>query len=90
MDRALAERVIRVVRDSGGSVDGKVALEDQERRWSFVPSGPWKRGSYRIVVQTTIEDLAGNNIGKAFDVDLFEGVERQFTNTSVNIPFTVK
>jgi hypothetical protein len=90
MDRALAERVIRVTNDSGEVVEGKAGLEDQERRWNFVPSSPWNRGSYRIVVQTTIEDLAGNNIGKPFDVDIFESVQRRLTSSSVSLPFEVR
>jgi hypothetical protein len=89
MDRALAERVIRVVNDSGESVGGKAGLEDQERRWNFVPSAPWHRGTYRIVIETTIEDLAGNNIGKPFEVDLFENVQRRATNSTVRLPFEV-
>jgi len=90
MDRALAERVIRVMRDSGEAVEGKAGLENQERRWNFVPSSPWQRGSYRIVVQSTIEDLAGNNIGKPFEVDEFERVERRRTNSIVNLSFEVR
>jgi len=90
MDRALAERVIRVMNDSGELVEGKAGLENQERGWSFVPSAPWHRGSYRIVVETTIEDLAGNNIGKPFDVDLFESVQRRVTNSTVRLPFVVR
>jgi hypothetical protein len=90
MDRALAERVIRVADGSGEPVEGKTGLEDQERRWNFVPSGPWHRGSYRIMVQTTIEDLAGNNIGKPFDVDVFESVQRRVTHSTVNLSFEVR
>ena len=90
MDHALAERVIRVINDSGEAVEGKTGLEDQERRWNFVPSAPWHRGSYRIAVQTTIEDLAGNNIGKPFEVDLFENVQRRVTNPTVRLPFKVR
>ena len=90
MDHALAARVIRVADASGVEVDGKAALEDQERRWTFIPSGPWLGGSFTLVVQTTIEDLAGNNIGKPFEVDLFEGVQRRLTNSTVKLPFEVR
>ena len=89
MDHALAQRVIQVVNDSKQLLDGKVALEDDERRWSFVPTQDWRRGPHSLQVQTTIEDLAGNNIGKAFEVDLFGGVQRRFTNSTVWLPFDV-
>ncbi len=90
MDQALAERLIRIMNDAGEFVAGKVELEDRERRWTFVPNKPWHRGSYRIVVQTTIEDLAGNNIGRPFEVDLFEDVQQSLTNSTVKVPFEVR
>ena len=51
-------------------------LDDRERRWSFIPAEPWQEGFHRIVIRATIEDLAGNNIGKTFDVDLASGGPR--------------
>ena len=89
MDQALAQRVIQVVNDANQLIEGKVALEDHERRWKFTPTEAWRRGSHALQVQTTIEDLAGNNIGKAFEVDLFEGVQRRFTNSTIRLPFNV-
>ncbi|MGH9940424.1 MAG: Ig-like domain-containing protein, partial [Blastocatellia bacterium] len=79
MDHALAQRVIRVITESGEPVEGKVLLEDQERRWIFTPDTIWRHGRYQLIIQTTLEDLAGNNIGKPFEVDLFEGVERRLS-----------
>jgi hypothetical protein len=90
VDHALALRLISVAGESGESLDGKAALEDQERRWIFTPGSLWRRGTYRLVIQTTLEDLAGNNIGKPFDVDLFEGVQRRLTTSNLKIPFEVR
>jgi len=90
MDNALTQRVIHVTDASGKTVAGDIVLTDQERRWSFQPLGPWKRGQHQLVVQTTIEDLAGNNIGKPFDVDLFEGVQRRLTTSTINLPLPIQ
>lgn len=90
LDHALAQRMIHVADKSAHAVDGKVAISDHERRWSFVPAQPWNTGAHTLLVQNTIEDTAGNNIGKSFEVDLFEGVQRRFTNTTVRLPFQVK
>jgi hypothetical protein len=90
LDHALAQRLINVSDATGAIVTGQVALEQQERRWVFVPSTPWPLGRYQLVVQTTIEDLAGNNIGKPFEVDLFEGVQRRITTSSIKLPFEVR
>ena len=90
MDHALAQRVIRVMSGLNQPVDGSTALENEERRWTFIPARSWSRGLHALSVQTTIEDLAGNNIGKAFEVDLFEPVQRRFTNSVVRLPFEVR
>lgn len=71
-------------------LDGDPALGAEERQWSFVPDRPWQRGSHRLIVATTIEDLAGNNIGKTFDVDLFENVQRRVETRNVSVAFEVK
>jgi hypothetical protein len=90
LDRALALRLIRVAAPDGRDLDGAVDVSDQERRWTFTPAAPWSAGAHALVIATTIEDLAGNNIGKAFDVDVFEDVQRSLTSETVRLPFTVK
>jgi hypothetical protein len=90
MDDALARRVIRVTSVSGELVEGQSATEDEERRWVFAPGQAWVAGRYQLVVQTTVEDLAGNNIGKPFEVDLFQGVTPRLTNSSIKLGFEVR
>jgi hypothetical protein len=92
MEHALALRMIRVVAktDGGGALAGETALTDEERRWTFVPAQTWARGRHELVVDTTIEDLAGNNIGKTFDVDLEEGAPRRLDTPQVFLEFEVK
>jgi hypothetical protein len=85
MDHALALRMIRIE-----NVSGEKQLSANEQVWSFTPSEPWKAGAYRLQVQTTIEDLAGNNIGKPFEVDLFESVQKRITNEVVSREFRVE
>jgi hypothetical protein len=74
MDHALALRMLTVY-----SVVGIARLEAHERVWLFTPAQPWPAGKFRLRVQTTIEDLAGNNLGNPFEVDLFEGVQKGIT-----------
>ena len=56
----------------------------------FIPDDLWGKGRHRLRVETTIEDLAGNNIGKPFEVDLFEGVERRLRKEAVERSFEVR
>jgi hypothetical protein len=89
IDAALLQRFIEVVNHKGDRVNGQVTVEREETRWIFTPAEPWSAGDYKIEIVSTLEDLAGNKINKAFDVDVFERVERQITLESYSLPFTV-
>jgi hypothetical protein len=90
LDHALALRMIRVLDAEEHPVPGEARLGGAEREWLFTPQRAWQKGRYRVVVETTIEDLAGNNIGKPFEVDLFEGVQQSLSNSTVAILFEVR
>jgi hypothetical protein len=90
LDQALALRLLAVTTQGGESIEGEAVLGPQQRRWGFVPAQPWTKGVLQIVVPTILEDLSGNNVGKTFDVDMFEGVPKTFSTTSVRLPFEVK
>ena len=90
MDHALAQRVIHVLNSSDELVHGQTALRDEERRWTFVPEAAWREGAYRLRIENTIEDLAGNNIGKPFEVDLFDDASERRTNATVVLPFVIR
>jgi hypothetical protein len=93
MDHALALRMIQVMRGTGKSarhVEGTCALAKEEQQWNLTPIEPWHRGPHELLVRSTIEDLAGNNIGKPFEVDLFDGVQRRLSNTVVRVAFEVR
>ncbi len=89
MDYALATRAIRVVTAGNARVAGVVRLLEHELRWRFVPDLPWIAGPHRLMIQPTLEDLAGNNIGKAFEVGATELLDRQVPASDVSLPFTV-
>ena len=90
VDHALALRLIRVAHPDGKPVEGFTTLTDGERRWSFTPARPWSPGPHQVVIAATLEDLAGNNIGKAFEVDLRERGELLDLAKSVKLSFEVK
>jgi hypothetical protein len=90
LDHALAQRLIQVKRVDGSRVPGTTTLDEQEQRWNFVPAEAWRAGAHQLTIQTTIEDLAGNNIGKPFEVDVFEGVQRRLTRSTATVRFEVR
>src|SRR5262245_60071898 len=62
LDHALLAHMITVEGAGKKTIAGDVAVADQERRWEFRPEQPWAVGEYSLVVDTTLEDSAGNNL----------------------------
>jgi hypothetical protein len=89
LDRALVERMLWVVNSSGDRIAGAVEIDGQETAWRFAPRERWPVGEYRLVVDTALEDLAGNAVGRAFDVDVFGPVQNHVDSKTVSIPFTI-
>lgn len=90
LDYALLQRMIWIVDAEGRKVAGKVALADEETRWSFTPELPWRPGRYQLVIDTRLEDLAGNQVGKTFEIDVFHPVDREVKGETVQREFQIK
>lgn len=89
LDHAMLQRVL-VVRDAAGdSPAGEIRVEQGETVWSFRPDDPWKAGEYTLEVETTLEDAAGNSIGRMFDVDVVTPIEKRVFPETVSLPFKV-
>ncbi len=69
LDHALATRMLAVLDPDGERVPGSVALAEGDSAWTFTPKLPWLAGDYSLRVGGALEDLAGNNIVRVFDVD---------------------
>jgi hypothetical protein len=67
LDWALLFHTITVGRPDRSVIDGRVAVDQCERRWNFFPSSPWIAGTYRITVGSGLEDVCGNTVTGAFD-----------------------
>ncbi len=69
LDHALLVDAIAVLDPDGRPVAGRAVIDKSERGRRFLPDRPWTAGTYRVVVDTTLEDLAGNSIARPFEVD---------------------
>jgi hypothetical protein len=85
MDFALLHHEISVP-----GMTGAVEVARGETEWRFTPDRPWIAGEQKIVVRTTLEDLAGNHILRAFDVDVFDRVTPKVTSETVTLPLHIK
>lgn len=88
MDYALLSRVIQVI-SARGPVRGQVVIDHDETQWRFTPNELWKAGEYLLQIDQSLEDLAGNHIGRAFDVDTFDPVSKNLERTTVSLPFRI-
>ena len=68
LDAAIAARAFSV-RQSGARITGTIRLEATETRFVFTPDRPWTPGAYALVADAVLEDIAGNRIGRPFDID---------------------
>ena len=70
LDHAMLDRVLSVRDASGRELAGTAMIDEHEQRWSFTPHLPWQRGRHVVVVESILEDMAGNSISRPFEVDL--------------------
>ncbi len=72
LDHGLLLRALGVIAPGGKPLEGQVVVGAHELTWTFTPVEPWKAGAYNVVAFAMLEDLAGNRIGRAFEVDQFD------------------
>jgi hypothetical protein len=91
IDRALAQRMIRLEDPEGALLLGSVEVTDGERKLRFpAPRGGWSKGRYKLLIDTRLEDVCGNRVGEPFEVDIFKPVERSIETEIVTREFTLK
>ncbi len=88
LDHGLLMRALGVVRN-GESIAGDITIETAETRWIFTPRDPWRAGPHELLALDTLEDAAGNQIGRAFEVDNFETVDKSPNPQRILVPFVV-
>ncbi|MBL8794247.1 MAG: hypothetical protein JNM56_10095 [Planctomycetia bacterium] len=89
-DHALLHRLVWVADEHGRKVAGKTTVTDQEKRWQFTPDKPWPAGKFTLVADTKLEDLAGNNLERQFEVDVFRPVEKEIKKDTIELPFVLQ
>jgi hypothetical protein len=89
LDHGLLLRALGVTRD-GAPVDGDIVVDNAETRWTFTPREPWRAGTYELLALDILEDVAGNQIGRAFEVDNFDTVDESPNPQRLTIPFRVE
>jgi hypothetical protein len=89
MDHALLSRLLWITDASGRKVPGSARITNHEACWQFTPRKAWSPGTYYLVAGTTLEDLAGNSIGRPFELDVLHPVTQHVDNETIRVPFQV-
>ena len=70
LDHVLAERTIAITDAKGNEVKGKLQVNNIGSVVNFLPEIEWGKGIYVLQIESRLEDLAGNNLDRLFDIDL--------------------
>ena len=84
LDFALLSDVFQVPGVSGASTIGP-----GETEWRFQPAQAWTAGEHKVVIDMALEDLAGNRIGRPFDVDTMTNPTERITKQSTSLTFRI-
>jgi hypothetical protein len=90
LDHGLLLRAVGVQGPGGTPLGGEVLVGPGELTWSFTPRESWKAGGHHIVAFGMLEDLAGNRIGRAFEVDQFDRSDKSPEPEKTLIPVLVR
>ena len=90
LDHGLLLRALGVQGADAAPIGGAITVGGNEVTWSFTPKDFWKAGPHNIVAFAMLEDLAGNRIGRAFEVDQFDRSDQSAEPEKTLIPFTVR
>jgi hypothetical protein len=89
LDYGLMQRALAVWRADGEAIEGEVFIDAEETRWRLVPRSPWRAGEYRFVSDTTLEDPAGNRIGRPFELKVSSGHPHDVRELEATVPFRI-
>jgi len=89
LDQALLQRALAVSLNSE-RVAGDVQTDNGETRWLFSPAAPWRAGEYQLHASSILEDVAGNRIGRPFEVDELAAGRLRSEARSAVLPFRVR
>ena len=70
LDAALLKNLITIEHNDGRAIPGTIELSLNETQWKFIPNNNWPAAAFRVRVDWELEDLAGNNLDRPFEVNL--------------------
>jgi len=90
LDYLMISSAIYIASPNEKEIDGEIKTLDSERQYSFTPKEQWMPGDYAVIVETRLEDQAGNNLVRLFDSDLSTDPATTIEGSSIRISFTIQ
>lgn len=67
IDHALIQSMIKLEDEENNIIPGYWEILETEQSIQFIPEKNWKQSNYRIVIDSRLEDVAGNNLQNLLD-----------------------
>ncbi|TSE11414.1 Ig-like domain-containing protein [Aquimarina algiphila] len=67
MDYGSTLNSMKIINAEKQEIYGEWQLTNNESTLIFTPKHPWKKGQYQVLIDSRLEDLAGNNLNRLFD-----------------------
>lgn len=83
------ESAIGIIDANRNPVRGYVEILKNESAWLFLPEKRWQAGEYKLIFSEKLEDLAGNNLKRLFDIDYKEDTEIKGDLPVLEFPFII-
>ncbi|MDR3375067.1 MAG: hypothetical protein P4L98_15170, partial [Ancalomicrobiaceae bacterium] len=87
LDHAILSHSLCVVGGTGEPMIGTVDIDASDRRWRFLPDTIWQSGPHQVLIDQRLEDVCGNTISAAFDIEGQVGGARARSRHPYALPF---
>ncbi len=91
MDYGSTMNGLTVINAEKKVITGDWQLIDNESISLFTPKKPWSKGNYKVLLDVTIEDLAGNNLNRLFDSKVNDTIpSSRYSSSYFALSFSIK
>ena len=87
MDHATVQSMIQIKIEDNNDIEGSWKISESESVLHFTPVEKWQKGNYEIVLDSGLEDVAGNNLSSL--LDQLEEDQSTMRTTNFSIKFKI-
>lgn len=88
MDHALVQSMMQIKTEEDQTIQGSWGILESESVLYFSPVEKWQKGNYKIILNSSLEDVAGNNLNSLMDGQL-KPDQNTLRKTNLTIKFEI-